>query len=272
MLSERQNGKKTALVTGAHVGIGRNIADTLAVAGYQVFGTSRSDRPNRKGVSMLRLDVRDEHEVRKSINQLTNEVGPIDLLVSNAGLTVVAPSEELPIDVAKDMMDVNFFGTARIANAVLPGMRDRQAGHLIFISSLAGQMGVPGQGYYCATKHAIEGYADGLRAEVKPFGIKVTILEPGSFRTKIIEKSAEPEWPTISAYDGIRERLRDVIAEATKKGEDPQLLADLCLKVATTASPRLRYRVDTDGKRAMFFKSMMPESIFYGVVEKRFGM
>ena len=133
-------------------------------------------------------------------------------------------------------------------------------------------MGVPGQGYYCATKHALEGYADGLAAEVKGFGIDVTLLEPGSFKTDIISKSPEPDWPTLEAYDGTRERLREVITQDTERGGDPQLVADVVLRAASTARPGLRYRVDADGKRAVFFKSLLPERTFYSIVAKRFGM
>ena len=264
--------EKVALVTGAHEGIGRSIADTLAVAGYRVFGTSRTERPDRKGVEMLQLDVRDEHSIRNCVHEVQSTTKGIDLLVNNAGLTVVAPSEELPLDVVRDMMDVNFYGPARLVNAVLPNMRERRTGHLIFISSLAGLMGVPGQGYYCATKHALEGYADGLYAEMQLFGIKVTLLEPGSFKTNIIEKSVQPSWATIDAYDGIRERLRDTITEATARGYKPQLIADVVVKAANARKPKLRYRIDGDGKRAIFYKSILPEAAFYGVVAKRFGM
>ena len=262
----------SALVTGANEGLGRTIADTLASAGYRVFGTSRTERPNRPGVDMLRLDLSDEASVSEFAETVKSSISRIDLLVNNAGMTVVAPSEELPLHIARHMMEVNFFGPTRLVNAVLPLMRARRSGHLIFISSLAGLMGVPGQSFYCATKHALEGYADGLYAEMKLFGINVTLLEPGSFKTQIIENSPKPDWPTQTVYDGVREHLREVVTDATAAGADPRLIADVVLKVATRSRPRLRYRVDADGKRAIFFKSFLPEEVFYGVVAKRFGL
>ncbi|MEO1526010.1 MAG: SDR family NAD(P)-dependent oxidoreductase [Planctomycetota bacterium] len=263
---------KTALVTGAHEGIGRTVADALAETGYRVFGTSRSARPDRDGVAMLRLDVREQQSVTDCVGAIQESAGPIDVLVSNAGLTVVSPSEETPLTVAHDMMEVNFYGAARLVNAALPAMRAQRAGHLVFISSLAGRMGVPGQSYYCASKHALEGYVDGLYAELQMFGIKVSLLEPGHFRTNIIEKSTRPDWPTLEAYDPVRDHLREVVMKATAEGADPRLIANVVLKAIQSRRPRLRYRVDGDGKRAMFFKSVLPEAMFYSVVAKRFGM
>ena len=96
-------------------------------------------------------------------------------------------------------MHVNFFGVIRLVNAVVPLMRDQGGGRLIFVSSLAGKMGAPGQGHYCSTKHALEGYVDALYSELAPFGITATLLEPGSIRTAMIEKSPHPDWPTLSA-------------------------------------------------------------------------
>jgi NAD(P)-dependent dehydrogenase (short-subunit alcohol dehydrogenase family) len=266
------DSKPTALVTGAFEGIGRRIAQTLAKNGYRVFGTSRSARDAAYDVEPVQLDLRDPASIQGCVDHVHDVAGHVDLLVSNAGLTIVSPAEELPIDKAQEMMEVNFFGVARLAHALIPGMRAQGSGHLILISSLAGQMGVPGQGFYCSTKHALEGYADGLRAELAGFGIKVTLLEPGSHRTDIIEKSIRPEWPTLDVYDGTREHLRDAAIRENQSGGDPQEVADVVLKAARARSPRLRYRINRDSKQAMFFKSVLPEATFYSFVNKRFGL
>ncbi len=264
---------KIALITGASAGIGRHIADTLVDKGYRVYGTSRSERPDRDGVMMRQLEVSDQASVDRCVSAIIEKEGRIDLLVNNAAVVHVSPQEELPIEVARNMMDVNFFGTASVTNAVLPQMRQRRSGRIIFISSLAGQMGIPGQGYYASTKHAIEGYADALYLELERFGIHVSIVEPGSYRTGILDNAdKKPTWHTFSDYDEMRVKMPKVIMEQTKKGQDPQLVADLVAKVAATSNPRLRYQVSSSDRRAMTFRRWLPEKMFYKTVGQMFGL
>ena len=113
---------------------------------------------------------------------------------------------------------------------------------------------------------------DGLNAELRGFGIKTTLLQPGSIRTAMIEKSPQPDWPTLPAYDGIREKLRTKIEDNTRKGCDPQDIADFVLKAARATHPRLRYRTGSEGRQAVFMKSILPEPAFYSFLAKRFGM
>lgn len=264
---------KIALVTGASTGIGRQIADTLARKGYRVYGTSRGERADRNGVLMRQLEVSDQASVERCVADILENEGRIDLLVNNAAIVHVSPEEELPIDVAQNMMDINFFGAARVTNAVLPQMRERRSGQIIFISSLAGQMGVPGQGYYCSTKHAMEAYADSLYLELERFGIRVSILEPGSYRTGILDHAdQEPEWTTYRDYDEMRVRMPKVIMEQTNKGQDPQLVANLVAKVAASRNPRLRYQVSSADWRAIQFKRWLPEKMFYRTIGQMFGL
>lgn len=262
-----------ALVTGASSGIGRHIADTLARADYLVYGTSRRSRPDRELVMMRRLEVGDPRSVTACVDQVLEEAGGIDLLVNNAAITRVSPEEELPIEVAQEMMNVNFFGAARVTNAVLPQMRSRRSGQLIFISSLAGRMGVPGQGYYCSTKHALEAYADSLYLELARFSIRVSLVEPGSYRTRILDDADRaPSWETFPDYDEIRIKMPQVIMTQTNNGQDPQLVADVVAKVAADASPRLRYPVSFSDKQALRFKKWLPERMFYKSVGRMFGL
>ena len=263
--------ERIALVTGASKGIGRAIADTLARRGLVVHGTSRSAQPDREGVRMHVMEAAEDASVRGFVRSVLEETGRIDVVVNNAAATIVSPGEELPLEVASELMDVNFFGVARVVNAVLPQLRYQGSGHLVFVSSLGGLMGIPGQGYYCGTKHALEGYVDGLHMELAQFGIAATLVEPGSFRTDILTASAQPTWPTLPAYDGYRERLREVITEATAAGGDPQRVADVVASIVDKRRPKLRYRVDGDGKRAVMFKTLLPQRTFYRVLAKRFG-
>ena len=262
-----------ALVTGASCGIGMHIADTLVRRGYHVYGTSRSPRSDRKGVKMRQLQVADPQSVTTCVGQILAEAGGIDLLVSNAAITLVSPEEELPIEVAQDMMNVNFFGAARVTNAVLPQMRARRSGQLVFISSLGGRMGAPGQGYYCSTKHALEAYADSLYLELAQFSIRVSIVEPGSYRTGILDDADRaPTWKTFSDYDEIRGTMPQTIMTQTKNGQDPQLVADLVAKIAASPRPKLRYPVSFSDKQAIRFKKWLPEKMFYKNVGRMFGL
>lgn len=268
-----KSNKKVALVTGASTGIGQHIAETLVENGYQVYGTSRSEKPDHNSVKMRQLEVSDQSSVDACVTDILKEAGQIDLLVNNAAIVQVSPEEELPIEVAQEMMNINFFGAARVTNAVLPQMRQRRDGLLIFISSLAGLMGVPGQGYYCSTKHALEAYADSLYLELQQFGIRVTILEPGSYKTGILDHAdKEATWQTFDDYDDMRVKLPKTIMETTKNSQDPQLVANLVAKVANQTSPRLRYPVSRSDKQAAQFRKWLPEKMFYKTIGRMFGL
>lgn len=261
-----------ALVTGASEGIGLCIADTLAAEGFTVYGTSRSKRPDRGPVRMRVLEVLDDASVEACIQGIEAEAGPVDLLVNNAAFTLVSPSEELPMEEAMRLMNTNFFGAVRVTRAVLPSMRARGRGRLIFISSLAGLMGLPGQSFYCASKHALEAYADALFNELAGFGVHVTLVEPGSHKTNILQDVHDPSWGSIEDYDGVRDRLITTIQQATDDGAAPQQVADLVARIAKQGAPPLRSRVNGEGYYAVFAKTMLPEKAFYRVLSKRFGM
>ncbi len=264
--------KRTALVTGAFEGTGKSIAATLSRAEYRVFGTSRSVRNSEANVEAVQLDLNDAASIEACVAHVEGLAGPIDLLVNNAAVTIVAPAEELPLPMAEDMMQTNFFGVARLVNAILPGMRAAGRGKIVFVSSIAGEMGIPGQGYYCSTKHALEGYVDGLYTELAQFNICVSLLQPGSIRTGMIEKSPEPDWRTIEAYDGLREHLRATIETNTQQGCDPQEIADAVLQVARSKKPKLRYAVGAEARQVARLMRILPRQFILGVAAKRFGI
>lgn len=267
--------KRVAVVTGASKGIGLAIADKLAQKGYLVYGTSRTQLPDRKGVRMRVLQVTDEESVRSCISGILAETGGcIDVLVNNAAIAHVSPAEEHPLDSGMEMMNVNYWGSVRVTNAVLPSMRKRRSGRIIFISSLAGLMGIPGQSFYCGTKHAMEAYADSLYLELGKFDIKVTILEPGSYKTGILDHTAQPtSWAKFNDYEEMRKKLPKTIREKTQtEGQNPQLVADLVVQVASSNNPRLRTAVSPSDKRAVIFKTFLPEKMFYKTIGEMFGL
>ena len=176
--SEPVTRERVALVTGASSGFGALTANRLSEQGWRVFGTSRQEQ-KRSGVEMLRLEVCSQESVYRCVSEVIGAAGRVDLLINNAGTAHLSLVEETPPEDAEALFQTNFFGTVRVTNAVLPGMRERGGGRVINVGSLAGLVAVPGQAFYAASKHALEGYSESLRYEVEPFGISVSVIEPG---------------------------------------------------------------------------------------------
>ena len=175
---------RVALVTGASSGIGHATAKALQGAGYRVFGTSRraaSDRAD--GLTMLTCDVTDDVSVVKLVDEVLTKAGRIDLLVNNAGMGLLGAAEESSTAQAQALFDVNFFGVLRMTNAVLPTMRHQGKGRIVNLSSVQGFIPAPYFALYSATKHAVEGYSESLDHELRPFGIRVVLVEPAYTRT-----------------------------------------------------------------------------------------
>jgi NAD(P)-dependent dehydrogenase (short-subunit alcohol dehydrogenase family) len=172
------------LVTGASSGFGKAIAGALAVDGHCVFGTVRNLPPAPASrFTTLRLDVTHDESVTAVVDEVLRATGRIDAVVNNAGVGIAGAIEDTTIEEARTQFETNFFGTHRVCRAVLPYLRAQGSGHIINMSSLAGQIPLPFQGFYSATKFAIEAYSEALRMELRPFGISVSMIEPGDFAT-----------------------------------------------------------------------------------------
>jgi len=261
------------LVTGASSGIGRASARLLCRSGRRVFGTSRN--PDRvdpvDGVTMVRLDVRDDGSVEACVAEVLDRAGRIDMLVNNAGYTLTGPAESASIEQVRSQFDTNFYGAIRMTNAVLPDMRERGSGKIAFVSSIAGFVGVPFLGVYSASKYALEGYAESLYHEVAGLGVHVSIVEPGFVRTNLPEAivAAEHEIP---AYASALERWDAAIARQVENADEPEIVALTLLVVAEADRPRLRYRVGEDAQELAERKRHMPESALVREVARRFGL
>ncbi len=231
---------RVILISGASTGIGLATAKLLAAQGHMVFGTSR--QPENMAVTdftLLRLDVNDDASVTACIEAVLAQVGRIDVLVNNAGVSLSGAVEEASIEDAKRLFETNFFGVLRMVNAVLPVMRQQRSGHIINISSLAGIMGVPYIGLYSASKHALEGYSEALRYEVKPFGIRVALVEPGDTRTDIAINTPAPEH-SISDYNGLREQVNAMHSANVANGTAAESIARAIAQVVDHPRPGLR--------------------------------
>lgn len=202
------NGAKVVLVTGASSGIGQACAELLSARGHTVYGTSRKPPPEPARHRMLELDVTRDDSVQKAVATVLEEQGHLDVVVNNAGYALAGPIEDTSIEEARHQLDTNFFGVLRVCKAVLPSMRARGSGLIVNVSSLGGMVGLPFQGLYSASKFALEGLTESLRQEVAPFGVQVTLLQPGDVRTAITDNRvrARGGWSRFRVLERLRGR------------------------------------------------------------------
>jgi len=253
---------QTVLVTGASSGIGQATAQLLTERGFNVYGTSR--KPTGK---LILLDVRSDDSVRACVER----VGTIDVLVNNAGYSLMGSAEETSLDEAKAQLETNFFGVVRMVKAVLPAMRKARAGKIITIGSLAGITAIPFGAFYTASKFALEGYTEALWHELRPFGIHVSLIEPGFIATPIGESTQIAAAP-LSAYDGVRQRATHALDQHVKHGISPEAVAKTVLRIIATRSPSLRYRVGTDAAWLPRLKGVLPWPLFAIGVRRTFAV
>ncbi|MFG1372795.1 oxidoreductase [Xanthobacter oligotrophicus] len=258
-----KTNKGIALVTGASSGIGLVTAQSLVKAGFQVFGTSRKPVDDRPGITMLICDVIDEASVKSLVAAIIKQAGRIDLVVNNAGIGLLGGAEESSIAQVQRLFDVNVFGVARVVNAVLPVMRAQKGGRIINMSSILGLIPSPFNAFYASTKHAIEGYSESLDHEVRRFGIRVVLVEPGVTRTAFEENLTRADQP-MAAYEVERSRSEGLMRKWVEDGDAPEIVADTVVTAATARKPKLRYSAGKQSRQVRALRRYMPE----GVVDK----
>ena len=264
--------KKVALITGASSGFGELSAVLLAEKGYRVFGTSRREKSAApQNVEMLVLDVQSDQSVLACIENLLALTNRIDLLVNNAGQAHASVIEETSSQEATDVFETNFWGVVRVTSAVLPAMRQQRSGHVINVSSLAGLIGAVGQGFYSASKFALEGYSEALSIEVEQFNIKVSLIEPGFFKTNL-HQSMLPGTNILADYKSLHNAIESSLKQAILQGDDPEKVAKMIVSIASSKSPRLRYRVGSDAIWVPRLKALLPESLFRLGLKRRFNL
>jgi NAD(P)-dependent dehydrogenase (short-subunit alcohol dehydrogenase family) len=255
--------QRVVLITGASSGVGQSTARLLSERGYRVFGSSRNPAAAEPipGVEMLALDVRDDDSVGACVDAVTQRAGRLDILVNNAGYELAGALEEASVDEAKAQFETNFFGVARMVTAVLPVMRRQRQGQIITISSLSGISPIPFMGMYSASKFAVEGYMEALRHELKPFGVRVSLIEPAFLHTPMMSHR-QVTANRIAEYDPWRQRSFDAIRGYEEKGPGPELVAETVLKVAASKSPRLRYLAGRQARVVTGLRRFLPAGAF----------
>lgn len=237
----------TWFITGCSSGFGREIAKAVLARGWNAVVTARSvasiaDIANDFPASALSLtlDVTNKRQITDAIENAEARFGAIDVLVNNAGYGYRAAVEEGDDAEVRRLFDTNVFGLIDVTKAVLPGMRMRRSGHIINISSVAGRIASPGAGYYAASKFAVNGLSDGLAKEVAPFGIKVTIIEPGPFRTDFAGRSTRDPSEPLEAYTETAGKQRAIsTARHGRQAGDPVRAAQAIIRVAESKHPPL---------------------------------
>ena len=251
--------KKTVLVTGASAGIGKATAIYLAQNGYNVYGAARRTDKMQDlktyGIRPIALDVTKDESVTACVNQIFQEEGSIDILVNNAGFGLEGAIEDIPMDDARYQLEVNVFGAMRLAQLVLPKMRENRYGKIVNISSVGGKIAFPLGGWYHASKFALEALSDSMRNEIKEFGIDVIVIEPGATRS---------EWGNVAtdilmkvsghtAYKDLATKTHNVFTRLSKDVAEPVVIAKLVKSGIEAKSPKTRYTTSQMASSLLLF-------------------
>jgi NAD(P)-dependent dehydrogenase (short-subunit alcohol dehydrogenase family) len=264
--------RRVVLVTGAGSGLGRAAAGHLAGRGHTVYGGDLAE-VTAPGVRGIHLDVRDEGSAARAVRTVLDAEGRLDVLVNNAGNGVAGAVEETSLEEARGQLEVNFFGVLVMARAVLPVLRGQRSGTVVNVSSLGGLVGLPFQGLYSASKFAVEGLSEALRAEVAPFGVHVVLVEPADFATgftaarRLTAAAGREESPYRAAFAAT---LR-VIEADEGHGSEPALVGPLLERIVEARRPRLRYTVGAPSERlAAGLKRLLPARVFWPIVDRHY--
>jgi len=257
---------KTWLITGISSGLGKALAEAVLAEGDFVIGTFRREsqvaefnKKNIKNAKAIVLDITNEKDIETAINKIIAEFGKIDVLVNNAGIGYVGAVEESSIQEVRNIFETNFFGTLKLTQSVLPFMRKEKKGHIVQISSHGGIKAFAGFGIYNASKFALEGFSEAMAQEVEPLGIKVSIVEPGPFRTNFAGNGLKEAEKIIDDYSETAGAFRTKLKGVDGKQEgDPVKAAKAIIDLVHSEKPSLRLPL---GKIALMTIGMKLDSV-----------
>jgi NAD(P)-dependent dehydrogenase (short-subunit alcohol dehydrogenase family) len=261
--------QKVVLITGTAYGIGKSTAELLIDKGHIVYGgdilVEENLYLNDIGGTALEMDVTNQEHIDKAINQIISEQGRVDVLVNNAGLGVYGAIEDVSMEDIYYQYDVNLFGLARVTKAVLPYMREKESGLIINISSVLGETYGPLAGWYLSTKHALEGWSDALRVELKEFDIDVVVVQPGAINTNFsnVTKTYIDKYRENSAYQHLYgEPITDTGNDVLSNQSDPIVIAKVINKAMNARNPKTRYAAGAYSKIGIFLRKIMTDKMF----------
>jgi NADP-dependent 3-hydroxy acid dehydrogenase YdfG len=267
--------EKVALITGISSGFGKATGGVLSSKGYKVYGLSRKQNDDLTGnIKTLQVDVTDRAAVLKAVATLIEKEGRIDVLINNAGMGISGAIEDSSTEDISLQMNTNFMGYVNMIQAVLPAMRKQNSGTIINISSIGGLMGLPYQGFYSASKFAIEGLSEALRMELMPFKIKVIVIQPGDFFTNFTA-NRKPSLNNSSdgAYEKQFRNALSIIEKDEKGGLSPDFLARKIARILEQKSPCHHYVIASfEQKFAVLLKQILPGSWFSKTLSSHYGI
>jgi NAD(P)-dependent dehydrogenase (short-subunit alcohol dehydrogenase family) len=260
------------LITGVSSGLGKALASHASREGWRVFGTTRDDRPSGEhdlpdGVTLVRLELRFPHAVSTFSERFLAEFGAPDVLVNNAARAVYGPAEELSAESLAELFQVNVLSPIGLINAMLPAMRTRGSGTIVNVTSLGGKMTFPFFTAYNATKHALEGFSEGLWHELRPLGIRVKIVEPGFVDTPIYRVMEAQRQPTGPYAEGLR--AINALQAGIRKRTSPEEAAAAVWKAILDPSRRLRYPVAAHARSLLRLRRLLGDEAFIRALHAR---
>lgn len=269
---------KSVLITGCSTGIGRVTADRLLRGAWKVTATAR--RPEtikdlgEAGARVLPLDVTDEVSMSTAVSAVEEADGAVGVLINNAGYGLQGPIEEFSMDEVRRQFETNVFGLVRMCQLVLPGMRRQRWGRIVNLSSIGGKLTFPGGGFYHGTKHAVEAISDALRFEVRPFGVRVILVEPGTVLTPFGD-TAVASISDGGPYAAFKQGLADTVKGAyegamARMAIGPEKVAAVIEKAISARRPRTRYPVGLPARMGIAAKRVTPDRVFDAVLRSQF--
>ncbi len=266
--------KKVILITGISSGFGKQSAQLLAQKGHIVYGTLRKGGTDLQGVHTLKMDLTDFQSIQEAVKIVVEKETRIDVLINNAGMHTGGSIETTPIENARLQSDTNFTGTVQVIREVLPVMRKQNSGLIINVSSLGGLMGLPFQGYYSAAKFALEGLSEALRLEVKPYNIKVVVINPGDFHT--CNTANRRNFLAGMQHDPYGEQFQKTLAIIEKdetEGWPPDRLAQKLTHIVDMKNPSHRYVIASlDQRFAVLLKKVLPSKWFMKIMASHYKL
>lgn len=270
--------QRTILITGASSGIGRATAHAFAARGWRVAATMR--RPDDAGelaaipgVMVLPLDVTDPASVTAAVGRVVTDYGRLDVVVNNAGFAVDGVFEAMDDEVVRRQFETNVLGLMRVTREVIPQMRRQGAGTIVQLSSMGGRVCFPLYSIYHATKWAVEGFSESLAMELRPFGIRMRIIEPGAIRSDFYGRSRQAVVaPEDGSYDAFVARCEAISLSAGEQGAEATMVAETIIRAVADSGWRLRYPVAAPAPLLVALRKFLPESWFLRLIHRRYGI
>jgi short-subunit dehydrogenase len=276
--------KETAVVTGASSGIGRETALKLAEKGFAVIAAARRKErlvelaDQAEGITPVPVDLSQPDDTEKFCSYLSELPAPVSVLVNNAGYSVRGALEDVSIDAAKRLFEVNIFALIRVTQACLPAMRRQKKGIIINLSSIVGKFTFPGSGVYAASKHALEAITDAMRLELEPMGIKVVTIRPGPIATEFNDVATEMTGDLMARTDPDYKQIYQTAGEHTGKMfadlhiPGPELIANLIMEAVLSQTPKIVYSAGPINDEFLGNRTDLDDEGFHRFMLKKFGL